>query len=107
MFFCVSGQKIIAEILEGEYKPERLLYHVHGRVKAPWQDIIEALRGNLDDHHRFLTKSMLEHIPNIEWIIAKIDGQIQQKTEKNKELLDLLKPSLELAETELFALLQK
>jgi len=88
--FCVSGQKIIAEILEGEYKPERLLYHVHGRVKAPRQDIIEALRGNLDDHHRFLMKTMLEHIANIEGIIAKIDEQIQQKTEKHKELLDLL-----------------
>lgn len=88
--FCVSGQKIIKEILEGDYKPERLLYHVHGRVKAPRQDIIEALRGNLDDHYRFMMKTMLEHIANIEVVIAKIDEQIQQKTEKHKELLDLL-----------------
>jgi len=88
--FCISGQKIITEILEGDYKPERLLYHVHGRVKAPRQDIIEALRGNLDDHYRFMMKTMLEHIANIEDVIAKIDEQIQQKTEKHKELLDLL-----------------
>jgi transposase len=88
--FCVSGQRIIAEILEGDYKPEHLLYHVHGRVKAPREDIIEALRGNLDDHYRFMMKTMLEHIANIEGVIAKIDEQVQQKTEKHKELLDLL-----------------
>jgi transposase len=88
--FCVSGQKIIAEILEGDYKPERLLYHVHGRVKAPRQDIIEALTGHLDDHYRFMMKTMLEHIANIEGVIAKIDQQVQQKTEKHEELLDLL-----------------
>lgn len=88
--FCVSGQKIIADILEGDYKPERLLHHVHGRVKAPRHDIIEALRGNLDDHYRFMLKTMLEHMANTEGVIAKIDEQIQQKTEKHKELLDLL-----------------
>lgn len=88
--FCVTGQKIIAEILEDDYQPERLLYHVHGRVKASRQDIIEALRGSLDEHHRFMLKMMLEHIANIEGVIAKIDEQVQQKTEKHKELLELL-----------------
>lgn len=88
--FCVSGHKIITEILEEDYKPEHLLYHVHGRVKAPRQDIIEALRGNLDDHYRFMMRTMLEHIANIEGVIAKIDEQIQQKTKRHKDLLDLL-----------------
>lgn len=88
--FCVTGQKIVADMLEGDYKPERLLYHVHGRVKAPRQDIIEALRGNLDDHHRFMMKTMLEHIAKIEDTIARLDEQIQHNTEKHKELLDLL-----------------
>jgi len=88
--FCVTGQKIIAEILDGDYKPERLLYHVHGRVKASRQDIIEALTGNLDEHYRFMMKTMLEHIANIENVIAKIDAQIMQKTEDHKEILELL-----------------
>ena len=88
--FCVTGQKIIAEILDGDYKPERLLYHVHGRVKASRQDIIEALTGNLDEHYRFMMKIMLEHIANIENVIAKIDAQIMQKTEDHKEILELL-----------------
>lgn len=76
--------KIIAEILEGDYKPERLLYHVHGRVKAPRQYIIEALRGNLDDHYRFMMKTMLEHIANIEGVIAKINEQIHLKHTKDE-----------------------
>ena len=88
--FCVTGQKIIAEILDGDYKPERLLHHVHGRVKASRQDIIEALTGNLDEHYRFMMKTMLEHIANIENVIAKIDAQIMQKTEDHKEILELL-----------------
>lgn len=88
--FCVTGQKIIAEILAGDYQPEKLLYHVHGKVKASRQDIIESLTGNLDDHYRFMMKTMLEHIANIEGVIARIDEQIQQKTEKHKEILELL-----------------
>lgn len=88
--FCVTGQKIIAEILEGDYRPERLLRHVHGRVKASRQDIIEALTGNLDDHYRFMMKTMLLHINNTESVIARIDAQIQQKTEGQQVILELL-----------------
>ena len=88
--FCITGQKIIAEILEGDYRPERLLRHVHGRVKASRQDIIEALTGNLDDHYRFMMKTMLLHISNTESVIAQIDAQIQQKTEGQQVILELL-----------------
>lgn len=88
--FGVSGQKIIAEILKGDYKPEHLLHHVHGRVKASRQDIVEALRGNLDDHYRFLMKTLLKHIANLEKVIADIDAQIEQITAQHREILELL-----------------
>jgi len=88
--FGATGQKMIAEILEGDYKPERLLYHIHGRVKAKRADIKEALTGYVTDHHRFMLKTILGNIERIECTIAEIEEQILKKTECYKEILDLL-----------------
>ena len=43
--FGVTGQKIISEMLKGDYQPERLLYLVHGRIKVGREEIKEALTG--------------------------------------------------------------
>lgn len=88
--FGVSSQKIIAEIVKGDYQPERLLQHVHGRVKASKEDIKDALKGYLTDHHRFMMRTIMGNIEKIESTITELDMQIAKKTEKYKDILDLL-----------------
>lgn len=88
--FGASGMKMIEEILKGDYKPERLLYHVHGRVKADRKDIKEALTGNVTDHHRFMLQTIWENIEKIESTIAKLEEQLEIKTKPYKEILELL-----------------
>src|SRR4030042_713620 len=88
--FCVTGKKIIGEILKGEYQPEDLLYHVHGRVKAKRDDIKEALTGYVTVNHRFMLKTILSHIARIESTIAEIDGQIEKETGPYKKIIKLL-----------------
>jgi transposase len=88
--FGVTGKKMIAEILKGDYKPEQLLYHVHGRVKASREDIKEALTGYVSDHHRFMLKTIMGNIAKIESTILELDTQINMKTEAHQGILELL-----------------
>lgn len=88
--FGVTGKKMIAEILKGDFKPEQLLYHVHGRVKASREDIKEALTGYVSDHHRFMLKTIMGNIAKIESTILELDTQINMKTEAHQGILELL-----------------
>lgn len=88
--FGSSSMKIIAEIVKGDYKPEQLLYLVHGRVKATRSDIKEALTGYISEHHRFMMRTIMDTIEKIESTITTLDIQIAKATEKYKDILQLL-----------------
>jgi len=88
--FGSTGQKMIAEIMKGDYKPERLLYHVHGHVKADRKDIREALTGHVTEHHRFMLETIMENITKIESTITKLENELAIKTEPYKDILVLL-----------------
>jgi transposase len=88
--FCVTGRKIIAEIVAGDYDPDKLLYHIHGRVKKDRSEIREAITGYVTNHHRFMMQTILESIEKIEGTIAKLDAQIAEQTEEYGLEIELL-----------------
>ncbi len=72
----VSASKIINDIIDGKDDVAHLLTHVHGRVKAPREEMAEALTGRITPHHRFMLKMIRETIAENEKLIAKLDHQI-------------------------------
>jgi transposase len=78
--FGVSGQKILKEIIAGDYQPEKLLHHVHGKVQKSREEIKEAITGYVSEHHRFMLQTILESIEKTEGIIEKLDAQIAKQT---------------------------
>ena len=88
--FCVTGMKMIREIIECDYDPDKLLYHVHGSVKKSRSEIKEAITGYVTDHHRFMMQTILESIEKTEDIIAKIDTQIAEQTKEYGLEIELL-----------------
>jgi transposase len=87
----VTGQKILKDIIAGDYQPEKLLYHVHGKVQKSREEIKEAITGNVTEHHRFMLQTIMESINKIEDTIIKLDSQISKQTEQygiEMELLD-------------------
>jgi transposase len=81
--FGVSGGRMINHILSVEnYRPEKLLQYVHGKVKASREDIKEALTGYITDHHKFMLQTILSNMAKTESTIIEID----------KKLDTLLKP---------------
>jgi transposase len=88
--FGSTGQKIMSEILKGDYKPEELLYLVHGRVKASREEIKEALTGYITDHHRFMLSTIAENIKRIENTITEVQAQIDKVAAPYEEIKELL-----------------
>src|SRR4051794_6701155 len=52
----VSGRAIVEALVAGETDPATLTALAHQRVKAPRERLIEALRGRVTAHHRFLLR---------------------------------------------------
>jgi transposase len=88
--FCVTGMKMIREIIECDYDPDKLLYHVHGSVKKSRSEIKEAITGYVTDHHRFMMQTILESIEKTEDTITKIDSQIAEQTKEYGLEIELL-----------------
>lgn len=88
--FGATGQKIIRDIIAGDYKPEQLLHHVHGKVQKNREEIKDAITGNVTGHHRFMLQTILENMEKIEATIAKVQEQIDKQVADYGVELELL-----------------
>jgi transposase len=74
----------------GETDPERLVELTSSRLKAPREKLVEALRGNIRDHHRFLIKLHIEQIDGINKAVRELEARVGEQLDpfrKNVELL--------------------
>jgi transposase len=76
----VSGSKIIDALIGGETDVNVLVQHCHGKVKASRQDIKEALKGKITEHHRFMMQLIRESMASIETFITRVEERIEEKS---------------------------
>lgn len=76
-----SGRAVLDAIVAGQSDPQRLLSCVSQRVKAPRAEVLEALRGHIRPHHRFMLKLHLDHIDALDRAIATIEKELGQGLE--------------------------
>ena len=69
----VSGRRMVEAIIAGETDPAKLAALAHRKIKASRDELCEALRGRITDHHRFLLRLHLEQHDALTATIAKID----------------------------------
>lgn len=86
----VSGRAILRGLIEGETDPERLLELTRGRLKAPRQRLLDGLQGAVTDHHRFLLRLHLDHIEELEGVIAEVESQIDRELAPFRPLVERL-----------------
>ncbi len=84
----VIATKIIDAMIEGEGNPEELAKLRHGKMKASEQELVEALTGNLTEHHRFMLKMVKKSIKDKEALVCELDKQIDNKLKENEMVLD-------------------
>jgi transposase len=74
----VSGRAILAELIQGQARPEVMADLAKGRLRAKRADLIKALEGRVKPHHRFVLTELLCEIDNLEETITRFDEQIQE-----------------------------
>lgn len=71
-----SGRAILRALIDGETSPEKLLATTTGRLRANRATLVEALRGRVRSHHRFLLKLHLDQIEALEKSIDAVDAEV-------------------------------
>jgi transposase len=85
-----SGRAILDGIVAGETDPEKLVGMAHGRLKASHATLVEALRGRITPHHRFMVKLHLEHIDALDQSIKNVETEVGSSLEPFRDLVKLL-----------------
>ncbi len=90
--FGASGKKIIAELLKGNLRPDQMAELSKGRLRNRKEELKEALVGTMEEHHKRMIRTSLEHINAMEEIFSNVEQKIREKIECHfKEEFELLK----------------
>lgn len=72
-----SGRRILGAIIRGEVNPETLADLGTDRLHASRAELVEALRGRVSDHHRFMLTQHLRLIEDLERTIRAVDQRLE------------------------------
>ncbi len=79
--FGVSGRAMLRALIAGEASPEAMADLARGLLRRKRADLILALDGRLEEHHRFLLAMQLRRLEAIEADIATLDQRIGERLE--------------------------
>jgi transposase len=71
-----SGRALLAALVAGETDPERLVALTSSRLKASRAQLVEALRGRIRAHHRFLLKLHLGQIDALQAAVRAVEARV-------------------------------
>ena len=75
--FGVSGRAILLALIEGEKTPAEMAELARGLARKKRGELIEALAGQLDAHHRMLLAIQLRRIEDTEQQIKQLNAEIE------------------------------
>jgi transposase len=85
-----SGRAVLDALVAGENDPQKLFELTKDRLKAPRETLVEALRGNVREHHRFLIKLHLDQIDALNKAVCELEARVEEHLapfRKNVEVL--------------------
>ena len=71
-----GGRAVLQALIDGHSEPEFLASRITTRVKASHAELLEALRGRVSAHHRFMLKVHLNHIDALDKVVACIEMEV-------------------------------
>lgn len=72
-----SGRRILEALVRGESDPQKLVQLASQRLHCSQAELLEALRGRVTEHHRFLLGQHLRMIDELERSIKEFDRRIE------------------------------
>lgn len=85
-----SGRAILDAIVAGETDPEKLVALTLGRLKTPRAKLVEALRGNVREHHRFLIKLHLGQIDGLNQAVRDLEARVGEQLHPFRTSIEIL-----------------
>ena len=85
-----SGRAVLTALIAGENDPERLVALTSGRLKASHTSLVEALRGRVRPHHRFLLKLHLDQIDALQAAVRDVEARLGETLEPFRQRAALL-----------------
>ena len=79
--FGVSGRAMLRALIEGQASVEAMADLARGQLRRKRSDLILALEGRMEEHHRFLLTTQLRRLETIEQDIAALDLRINERLE--------------------------
>jgi transposase len=85
-----SGRAMLEALVAGETDPDRLARLARGTLRKKHDALVEALEGQVQEHHRFLLRTLLAHVDHLGGAIAELGDEIARRLEPYADALDLL-----------------
>lgn len=85
-----SGRAILDALVEGYTSPEVLVSLTTGRLKASRAELLQALRGRVTRHHRFMLKVHLRQVDQIDRSIQELEAQARDAVAPFRHRVDQL-----------------
>ena len=74
----VSGRAMIRALIEGEQDGARLAALARGRLQRKRSELASALEGHFTEHHRFMLRTLWDHLQYLEHATAQLDARIEE-----------------------------
>ncbi|MFI4972585.1 MAG: IS110 family transposase [Hyphomicrobiales bacterium] len=87
----MTGRAILKALIDGESDPERLADLARGSLKTKRPALVEALRGRITEHHRFVLSVHMDHIEALETARQRVEDRLGKSLEPIQAKADLLK----------------
>jgi transposase len=74
----VSGRLMLKALVAGERDPDVLADLAKGQLRKKLPALRQALYGRFEDHHALLVRLSLEHLEQLEAMIAQLDAEVDR-----------------------------
>jgi hypothetical protein len=88
--FGVSGRMMLRALIEGKATPQEMAELAKGLLRKKIPELQLALKGKLEEHHRFLLALQLQRLETAEKDLAALEQRIEQQLEPYAAQLALL-----------------
>jgi transposase len=85
-----TGRSILEALVNGQTQPEKLAELAVGSLRTKRAELVEALRGQVTEHHRFMLKLHLGLYDSLHTAVVCIDQQLEDQLTPFRQAADLL-----------------
>lgn len=86
----VSARAMVEALIAGQVESEALADLAKGRLRKKIPQLVEALRGQVRDHHRFMLAELLQHLDGLNERLAQLNERIESGTTPHEALIERL-----------------